>query len=97
MTTQLISLNEYRKNISTLWKKAQKENIKYIVLSHSKPIFEVNPLHGNEVSDDWDIQYTAKNHEAYLEAVKDLENGKTHTVDFDTIKSTDDFIESLKK
>ena len=75
MTTQLISLNEYRRNISTLWKKAQKENIKYIVLSHSKPIFEVNPLMTNEVSDDWDVQYTPANHKAWLEAQEDLKNG----------------------
>jgi hypothetical protein len=63
MTTKLISINEYRKNLSTLWKKAQKEKIRYIVLVHSKPVFEVNPVSD---SDDWDIQYTEENHKAYL-------------------------------
>ncbi len=81
MTTQLISLNEYRKNISTLWKKAQAENIKYVVLSHSKPIFEVNPLHGNNIEDDWDIQYTPANHKAWLEWREDLKNWETISLD----------------
>jgi hypothetical protein len=65
MTTKLISLNEYRKNLSKLWKKAQNENIKYIVLVHSKPVFEVNPV-SDFVNDDWDIQYTEENHKTYL-------------------------------
>lgn len=73
MTTELISLNEYRKNISTLWKKAQEQNIKYIILSHSRPIFEVNPIVSNKIEDDWDIQYTQKNHKAWLKARRELE------------------------
>jgi len=81
MTTQLISLNEYRKNISTLWKKAQKENIKYVVLAHSKPIFEVNPITSNEIAEDWDVQYTPANHEAWLTAQEDLKNGDTFSLD----------------
>ncbi len=47
MTTQLISLNNYRKNISTLWKKWKEENIKYIVMVHSEPVFEVIPIMNN--------------------------------------------------
>jgi hypothetical protein len=72
MTTELISLNEYRKNISTLWKKAREKNIKYIILSHSRPIFEVNPINSYEVNEDWDIQYTEKNHKAWLNAREEL-------------------------
>jgi hypothetical protein len=72
MTTELISLNEYRKNISVLWKRAKEQNIKYIVLSYSKPIFEVNPVMDNIIDDNWDIQYTPKNHKAWLKANKEL-------------------------
>lgn len=81
MTTELISLNEYRKNISTLWKKAQEKNIKYIILSHSRPIFEVNPINSNEVKDDWDIQYTEKNHKAWLKAKDELKKWETLSID----------------
>ena len=51
MTTQLISLNNYRKNISTLWKKWKEENIKYIVMVHSQPVFEVIPIMDNSFED----------------------------------------------
>ncbi len=96
MTTELISLNEYRKNISTLWKKAKQQDIKYIVLSHSKPIFEVNPIHTNKVEDDWDIQYTPENHKAWLQARKELEAGETTKIDFDAIKTEKDFLNLIK-
>jgi hypothetical protein len=44
MTTKIIGIKEYRKNITSLWKEARKKNIRYIVMYHSKPVFEVNPL-----------------------------------------------------
>ena len=44
MTTKLIGLNEYRTNLTQLWKDAQENNIKYIVVVHNKPVFEVKPL-----------------------------------------------------
>jgi len=44
MTTQIIGIKEFRQNITSLWKDAQKENKRYIVMNHSKPIFEVKAL-----------------------------------------------------
>ncbi|MFA5793251.1 MAG: hypothetical protein WC897_05300 [Candidatus Gracilibacteria bacterium] len=44
MTTKIIGIKEYRQNITSLWKEARKENIRYIVMYHSKPVFEVSPL-----------------------------------------------------
>ncbi|PIR54682.1 hypothetical protein COU74_05345 [Candidatus Peregrinibacteria bacterium CG10_big_fil_rev_8_21_14_0_10_36_19] len=44
MTTKIIGIKEYRQNITTLWKEAREKNIKYIVMYHSKPVFEVSPL-----------------------------------------------------
>ena len=96
MTTELISLNEYRKNISVLWKRAREQNIKYIVLSYSEPVFEVNPVINNEIKDDWDIQYTPKNHKAWLKARKELERWETVKIDLDRIKTEDDFISLIK-
>lgn len=96
MTTELINLNDYRKNISTLWKKAREQNIKYVVLSHSKAIFEVNPIFSNEMKDDWDVQYTNKNHEAWLKAKKELIDDEVINVDFSKINNADDFISLIK-
>lgn len=47
MTTKLISLAEYRSNLSSLWKEAQEKNIRYIVMVRSEAVFEVNPIRGN--------------------------------------------------
>ena len=44
MQTKIINLNEYETNIARLWKDAQKNNIKYLILVHPKPAFEVIPL-----------------------------------------------------
>ncbi len=84
MTTQLISINEFRRDISSLWKKAQAENIKYTVLSHWKAVFEVTPVINNVIDDDW-TEYTTKNHKAYLKAKKELEKWKT--ISLETLKS----------
>lgn len=44
MTTQIIGIKDYRQNITTLWKTALIKNIRYVVMYHSKPVFEVNPV-----------------------------------------------------
>lgn len=49
MKTELISLQDYRKNISTLRKKANQENIKYIVMVHSNPVLEIIPIRKREM------------------------------------------------
>lgn len=97
MTTEIISIWEYRKNISSLWKKSKELNIKYIVLVHWEPAFEVNPIYSNTFNDDWDTEYTEENHKAYLEAMEDLKNGDVIELDFDKIKTSDDFVKFLKK
>ena len=44
MTTKFIGVREFRQNITTLYKKAQKDSVRYIVLNKNKPVFEVRPL-----------------------------------------------------
>ena len=44
MTTKLIGVKEFRQNIATLYKKATKNNWRFIVLNRNKPIFKVEPL-----------------------------------------------------
>lgn len=96
MTTQLINIWEYRKNISNLWKKAEKENIKYLVMVHGKPAFEVRPVSHNNVDDDW-TEYTQENHKAWLQWRKELNSGEALSVDLENMKSEDDFISFLKQ
>lgn len=43
MTTKLIPLSEYRKNLSRYAREAQTHQIQYIVMVHGKPVFEVRP------------------------------------------------------
>ena len=48
-TTKMIGLKEFRTNITTLWKTAQKKGIRYIVMHHSRPVFEVNPVSNDDI------------------------------------------------
>ncbi len=47
MTTRTIGIKEFRQNITSIWKEAQAKNIRFIVLHHAKPIFEINPVPKN--------------------------------------------------
>lgn len=47
MTTKIIGIKKFRENITKIWKEAKKNNIRYIVMYHSEPIFEVNPIDGD--------------------------------------------------
>lgn len=49
MLTKVISLKDYRQNITSLWKEAKKNNVCYVVLHHSKPILEVKPFPEEEL------------------------------------------------
>ncbi len=44
MTIKTIGIKEFRQNITTIWKNAQKKKIKYIVMYHAQPILEVTPI-----------------------------------------------------
>ena len=96
MTTKLISINEYRKNLSKLWKKAQKEKIRYIVLVHSKPVFEVNPVSDSEILE---VEPDIVELEAIKKYEEDKKNWKLDLVelDFEKIKNEKDFISFLQK
>lgn len=44
MTTKLIGVREFRQNIASLYKKAVKDDCRYIILNRNKPIFKVEFL-----------------------------------------------------
>ena len=49
MLTKIISLKDYRRKITKLWKEAQENGVRYIVLHHSKPILDVRPYQEDEI------------------------------------------------
>lgn len=51
MTTEMITFSEYRKNLSSLWKQASEKKVKYLVLVHGKPAFEVRPVYCDTIQE----------------------------------------------
>lgn len=49
MTTKIVGIKEFRDNITKYWKRARKENIRYIVMHRQTPVLEVNPLGEEDV------------------------------------------------
>jgi len=72
MTTQVIGIKEFRQNITSLWKDARKKDRRYIVMHHSKPVFEVRPF--------TDDQLVFKDFEEDIkEARAQVKRGETYT------------------
>ncbi|MDP4007959.1 MAG: hypothetical protein Q8P68_02090 [Candidatus Peregrinibacteria bacterium] len=72
MKTKLIGIKQFRKDITTLWKDSQKQNIRYIVMYHATPIFEVNPIDQKDIT----LENLAFDVE---EARADIKKGKVYT------------------
>jgi PHD/YefM family antitoxin component YafN of YafNO toxin-antitoxin module len=49
MTTKMIGVKEFRQNLSSLYKKARKNNWQFVVLNRNQPIFRVEPLNEKDV------------------------------------------------
>ena len=67
MTTQIISLSEYRKNISIFTKQATEQNICFIITSHGKPVWEYRPLKTE------DVKITTKYSQEFIDELADME------------------------
>ncbi len=80
MTTKMIGIKKFRENITSIWKEARKKNIRYIVLYHSTPILEVNPIDDQDITleklatDISEARSQAKHGETYTheEIIKEL-------------------------
>lgn len=91
MTTEMISLSEYRKHISLFTKKANEKNICYIVTVHGKPIGEYRPLTIDNT--DTPRKYSQTFIDDLKESEKEYNEGKT-SGPFDNI---DDLFKYLDK
>ena len=71
MTTRIIGIKEFRQNIAELWKQAQKQGVRFIVMRHSIPIWDVKPIDEDELilekyaSEIKDAQKQAKKEKTY--------------------------------
>lgn len=74
MTTKLIGIKDFRNNITNIWKESKEKNIRYIVMYHSSPILEVNPINEDKLI----LENLMKDVE---EARKQVEMGEIYTED----------------
>lgn len=72
MTTKAIGIKEFRNNINSLWKQACEKQIRYVVLRHSVPIWEVKPI-------DEDALIVEKFWDEIMAAKKSAEKGEYYT------------------
>ncbi len=63
----MISLSEYRKNISIFTKRANEHNISFIITSHGKPVGEYRPLKYG------DIQVTTRYSQDFVDELAKME------------------------
>ncbi len=77
MTTQYITLSDYRNNISRYTREAREKRISYVVLVHSKPAFEVRPVEDDQRG----LVYPEWAHAKWLEARAELERGESVSLD----------------
>jgi len=81
MTTKIINIREYRNNITSLWKEARDKKVKYIVLVHSKPAFEVKPISEDFAIEEVEVEPTAAEIKAYRQAMDDYKKNKKKFID----------------
>ncbi|EKD43095.1 MAG: hypothetical protein ACD_72C00462G0003 [uncultured bacterium] len=72
MVTKLIGVREFRRNMATLCEKARKNNWRFVVLSHNRPIFKIEPLSEKEAN-------LEKLVEEIKEARNDVKKGRIYT------------------
>ncbi len=67
MTTEMISISEYRKNISLFTERASKTNTCFIITSHGKAIGEYRPLKPT------DVEIKRKYSQAFIDELAEIE------------------------
>lgn len=74
MITKLIGVREFRQNIASLYRKATKNNWRFIVLNKNKPIFKVEPLSKKDAT----LEKLAME---IAEAREDVKKGRVYTAE----------------
>lgn len=71
MTIKFIGVKDFRQNISEYVQRAQKSNVRFIVMNRNKPLFEIKPFAEDEYLDSF-VSSVAK-------AEAEVVAGKFHT------------------
>lgn len=74
MTTRTIGIKEFRKNMTKLYRKAQKENICFIVMNHQEPVMRVEPIDEDEL-------ILEKYAEEIQESLEHVKRGETYSLE----------------
>ena len=72
MITKFIGVREFRKNMSTLYIKAKKNNWRFIILNRNQPIFKIEPLGASD-------NIVEKIFVDITEAREDIKKGRVNT------------------
>lgn len=72
MTTKVINIKHFRQNMTQIWQDAKNNKVRYVVMYHAKPVFELNPINAEEFI----LENLAKD---VAEAREDLKKGKVHS------------------
>jgi hypothetical protein len=73
MTTKLIGVKEFRANISDFVKKAQKGDMRFVVVNRTTPLFEIKPFEADaEIGDVFSDIVASK---------KDIKRGNVYSQD----------------
>ncbi|MDP3975460.1 MAG: hypothetical protein Q8P95_00930, partial [bacterium] len=54
--TKFINIKAWRQDMSRMWEEDKDRDVQYIVMSHSRPMFKVQPVYGDEMNfsdDEW--------------------------------------------
>ena len=73
MITKLIGIKEFRQNISDFTQKAQKGDVRYIIMNRNKPLFELKPF-----EDDQELENIFAD---IIVAKEDIKKGRVYSQD----------------
>lgn len=71
MNTKFIGIKDFRQNIAEYIKQAQKNDVRYVVMKHNKPLCEVRPFAEG--------QYLDSAVQSVLDAEKEIAAGNVHS------------------
>lgn len=79
MTTRVIGIREFRQNMGKLHKEARKKKLRFIVMNHSVPVFDVQPIVDQDrLEDTLLVEKYGKEIEESLEQARE---GKVYTLE----------------
>lgn len=76
MTTKVIGIKEFRRTMTRLGKLSKSKPVRFIVMRHTVPLFEVKSIDEDELTDELLLEKYEKDIE---EAMKQVERGEVYS------------------